>query len=42
VGDIVRHPKLNHRAEVTGGLLAEECGEMLRKFFQERRGVPPL
>ncbi|HET9453264.1 MAG TPA: tRNA adenosine(34) deaminase TadA [Gemmatimonadaceae bacterium] len=41
VGDIVRHPRLNHRAEVTGGLLAEECGEMLRKFFQERRGLSP-
>ena len=39
VGDIVRHPKLNHRAEVTGGLLAEECSEMLKKFFQERRGL---
>ena len=37
VGDIVRHPRLNHRAEVTGGVLAEECGEMLRSFFQARR-----
>ena len=41
VGDIVRHPKLNHRAEVSGGMLAEECAEMLKKFFQERRGVAP-
>ena len=37
VGDIVRHPKLNHRAEVTAGVLAEECGEMLKAFFQARR-----
>ena len=37
VGDIVRHPRLNHRAEVTAGVLAAECGEMLRKFFRERR-----
>ena len=37
VGDIVRHPRLNHRAAVTGGVLAEECGELLRKFFRERR-----
>lgn len=37
VGDIVRHPKLNHRAEVLGGVLADECGEMLRSFFAERR-----
>ena len=37
VGDIVRHPKLNHRAEVLGGVLKEECGEILKKFFRERR-----
>jgi tRNA(adenine34) deaminase len=29
--------KLNHRVEYVGGLLAEECGELLRKFFRERR-----
>ncbi len=40
VGDIVRHPRLNHRAEVTAGVLAEECGDMLRRFFQERRTAP--
>jgi tRNA(adenine34) deaminase len=28
---------LNHRAQVTGGMLAEECGEMLRSFFEARR-----
>ena len=39
VGDLVRHPKLNHRAEVKGGVLAEECGEILRKFFEARRSV---
>ena len=37
VGDIVRHPRLNHRAQVTGGVLAEECGELLTTFFRERR-----
>jgi tRNA(adenine34) deaminase len=37
VGDLVRHPRLNHRPQVLGGVLAEECGAMLRKFFQERR-----
>jgi tRNA(adenine34) deaminase len=30
-------PQLNHRTEVTGGVLADECGEMLRRFFRERR-----
>jgi tRNA(adenine34) deaminase len=38
VGDLLRHPRLNHRAEVLGGVLAAECGELLRGFFAERRG----
>jgi len=37
VGDLVRHPKLNHRAEVLGGVLADECGALLSQFFRERR-----
>jgi tRNA(adenine34) deaminase len=37
VGDVVRHPALNHRAEVLGGVMADECGELLREFFRERR-----
>ena len=37
VGDLVRNPKLNHRAEVLGGVLAQECGELLRAFFKGRR-----
>lgn len=28
---------LNHQTDVVGGVLAEECGEMLRAFFRERR-----
>ena len=28
---------LNHRVEVTGGVRAEECGELLRSFFRARR-----
>jgi tRNA(adenine34) deaminase len=35
---VLNHPQLNHRVEVTGGVLAEECGAMLRAFFLERRG----
>ena len=38
VGDLVRHPRLNHRAEVAGGVLEAECGALLREFFAERRG----
>ena len=37
LGDVVRDPRLNHRAEVTDGVLAEESGELLRTFFRERR-----
>jgi tRNA(adenine34) deaminase len=29
--------RLNHRFAVTGGVLAEECGQLLRDFFQDRR-----
>ncbi len=37
VYDLLRHPKLNHGVEVVGGLMAEECGDLLRRFFQARR-----
>ena len=37
VGDLLRHPKLNHRTEVIGGVLAKECGDLLREFFRDRR-----
>jgi tRNA(adenine34) deaminase len=37
VGDILRHPNLNHTPEVQGGLLAEQCAEMLRQFFEFKR-----
>jgi tRNA(adenine34) deaminase len=35
--EVVNHPKLNHQMLVTPGVLAEECGELLRGFFRERR-----
>jgi len=37
VGDLLRHPRLNHRAEVRGGVEAERCGALLRRFFEARR-----
>jgi tRNA(adenine34) deaminase len=37
VFNLLESPSLNHRAQVTGGVLAEECGAMLRKFFEARR-----
>jgi tRNA(adenine34) deaminase len=41
VGDLLRHPRLNHRPEVRGGAMAEECGALLQHFFEaQRRGSP--
>jgi tRNA(adenine34) deaminase len=34
---VLNHPQLNHQIQVTSGALAEECGEMLRQFFRQRR-----
>jgi tRNA(adenine34) deaminase len=31
--------RLNHHTVVAGGMLAEDCGRLLRSFFQERRGA---
>ena len=41
VGDLLRHPRLNHRPEVVAGVLADECGDVLSRFFAERRLVTP-
>ena len=35
--NIVRDDRLNHRLEVTSGVLAAECGAILQDFFQRRR-----
>src|SRR5437867_2828739 len=37
VGDLLRHPGLNHRVEVIGGIEQEECGRLLHDFFRDRR-----
>jgi len=36
--DLVRDPRLPHRVEVHRGVLADECAELLRTFFRQRRG----
>ncbi|GIZ51223.1 tRNA adenosine(34) deaminase TadA [Noviherbaspirillum aridicola] len=48
VTDLFAERRLNHHTEVVGGVLAEECGTVLREFFAERRraamrngAVPP-
>ncbi len=38
--DVPRDPRLNHRLEVTEGVLAPECGALLTEFFRGRRAVP--
>lgn len=35
--DLTSHPGLNHAVDVTGGVLADEAGELLRRFFASRR-----
>ena len=35
--DVLAEPRLNHRPEVTGGVLAAECAAVLRDFFASRR-----
>ncbi len=37
VEDLLRHPRLNHRVEVVGGVEAGACGDLLQTFFRERR-----
>ena len=35
--DLFAEPRLNHHATVIGGVLADECGGLLARFFEERR-----
>ncbi|MPZ89916.1 MAG: hypothetical protein GEU81_18085 [Nitriliruptorales bacterium] len=35
--DLAREPRLNHRVQVTSGILAEESGQVLTRFFRARR-----
>ena len=46
VEDLLRHPRLNHRPQVMGGVLAAECGMLLTEFFRGRRAesvdTPPV
>ena len=37
---VVNHPQLNHQMQVAHGVLAEQCGELLRVFFRNRRFKP--
>ena len=37
VEDLLRHPKLSGVPEVRGGVMADQCGEFLKEFFEKRR-----
>jgi tRNA(adenine34) deaminase len=39
VGDLLRHPRLNHRPEVLAGVRASECAGLLETFFRGRRDL---
>jgi tRNA(adenine34) deaminase len=39
VMDVLDHPRLNHRPEVAGGLLADEAAELIVAFFRSRRSA---
>ena len=35
--EVLNHPRLNHQMAVAQGVLADECGSLLREFFRQRR-----
>jgi tRNA(adenine34) deaminase len=39
VFDLASNSSMNHRIDVTAGVLADECSALLRQFFAERRGA---
>ncbi len=39
VVNLFAEPMLNHHTRIEGGMLAQQCGEMLTNFFRERRAT---
>jgi len=37
--NLLQHPALNHRCEVTSGFLQDECAAILQEFFRNKRGT---
>src|SRR5689334_19552015 len=37
---VINHPGLNHRMEITAGVLAEKCSAVLQDFFRQKRQQP--
>lgn len=40
IGDLLRHPRLNHRPEVRAGVLAADCAQLIEEFFRTHRSTP--
>lgn len=36
---VLNHPRLNHKMEVTAGVLERECSELLQDFFRKKRNI---
>ncbi len=39
--DVAQDPRLNHRVDVTSGVMADECGSLLTRFFRAKRAPSP-
>jgi tRNA(adenine34) deaminase len=39
--NLLQHPRLNHRCEITSGVRQDECAQLLQNFFREKRGASP-
>jgi tRNA(adenine34) deaminase len=39
VMQVINHPQLNHRMEVTAGVLGDRCSEILQEFFRKKRDL---
>jgi len=34
---VLNHPRLNHKMEITAGVLSDQCSQILQEFFRDRR-----
>lgn len=38
--NLLQHPSLNHRCEITSGVRLDECRDLLQSFFRQKRTLP--